>query len=452
MIQDILVGKKSIRAIKKTEILSPAHKQEKSFSEKKERYCEPDKKVEKINNFSENISSKKITKGSQIFLWIVSFSLIAILLFLVSSFFSTASVIITPKSQLIALKDTFEANSSSSPESKDLRFEIMTLKQETSKSIETDGEEDVERKSTGKAVIYNNYSQTKQRLINNTRLESIDGLIYRIRQSIDVPGYKTVSGKRVPGSVEVEIIADTAGDKYNMKISDLKGDFTIPGFKGNPKYSAFYGRLSSDITGGFVGKVKKVSEEKLSAGVSELKNTLKENLLKELYQKIPEQYVVFKDNYYIEYNQITDEQPESDKYNIKEEATINALMFKKTNLAEFLAKQKIKNYDGFPVDILWGDDLSVLATSTEANPWTQKTLKFKFTGVANLVWIYDSTGLTNLLLGQDKSIINSFVNNEFKDSIKNISAIIRPQWKSTFPDKISKIKLFDSVRNTNITN
>jgi hypothetical protein len=348
------------------------------------------------------------------------------------------------------LDDTFTVTSK--PSTAGLFFEVMTIKKTSTKNLDTDGEENVERKSVGKAVVYNSYSTSNQRLITNTRLESTNSLIYRIRDSVDVPGYKMVDGKKVPGSVEVEIIADTAGDKYNMKIADLKGDFKIPGFKGNPKYDGFYARLSADTTGGLIGKVKKVSETKLATEKEVLDKALNEDLIKELYQKKPEQYEIFKDNYFISYKNIPDTESNSDKYALTEEGTINALMFKKDVLASFIAKSKIKDFAGEPVEIIFADDIAVSIVSTNPEPWTEDSLKIKFAGNAKIVWSYDSKSLLGYLLGQNKSIIDDLVSDKFKTSIKSMSVVIRPQWKKTFPEKDNRIKLFDTIKGKEVIN
>lgn len=448
LVQDIIVHKKGIHTIKRGDISSRP-----IVEDRKEIQRPAEKKIviEKVERFSSSESPQKITRSSQVFLWLLSFLSVAILIFILSSFFSTANLTVTPKSAGVSLDDTFTASANTTAGS-GLYFEVMTIKKTGTKELATDGEEKVERKATGKAIIYNNYSTSKQYLIINTRLETSAGLVYKIRDSVNVPGYKIISGSKVPGSIEVDIIADTAGDTYNMKISDLKGDFTIPGLKGSTKYTNFYARLSTDITGGFIGTVKKVSDEKLTAGTSELRNQLKEDLLVELYQKKPENYALFKDNYFIEYTDRPDQQTDKDKYEISEEASINAIIFKKEDLAEFIAKTKIEKFDtNQPVDMLWGDDLSVSVSSTDTKPWTLNSLKFKFKGGATIVWSYDKDILIQSILGQNKNVINQLVNDKFKPAIQSMSVIIRPQWKSSFPENSNKIRIYDSVREANIT-
>lgn len=388
------------------------------------------------------VENGKISKNSRIFLWILSVACVGALIFFLSSFFATAEVTITPKKESITLSDTYTINLKK--EIPGLHYEVMTIEKTLSKPLETDGEENVERKAIGKAILYNNFSTGNQRLINNTRLESSNGLIYRIRQSVEIPGIKTVNGVKTPGSIEVEIIADQAGDTYNMKVSDFKGDFTIPGFQGSTKYSGFYGRLSQDTAGGFIGKVKKVSSDKLSAGREELKNNLKTELIKDAFSQKPDQYILFNNNYYIAMSDLPDSSEDKD-YNILEKGTIYAIIFNKDELSSFLAKNKIKNFDDSKVEFLWKDNfLSVLSGTTE-KPWTESSLQIKFSGDADIVYFYDKNEILADIAGQNKSIVSDILEKN-KNSILDMSAKIQPGWLKSFPKNSAKIKIIDSVR------
>jgi hypothetical protein len=455
IIQDIYMVKKSIRMIKKSDVSDGFYSSEKKIPENKNFNNDLVNKIPVENNTystdetddNEYMEEKKhVTKGSLMLLWIICIISIATLLFLMSSMFATATLKITPKSEMISLNDAYNITSDKNVSTSSLHYEVMTIKKDLSKSLVTDGEESVERKATGKAILYNNFSTGNQRLINNTRLETKDGSIYRIRESVDIPGMKTINGVKTPGSIEVDIIAYMPGDKYNMKLSDFKGDFTIPGFQGSTKYTGFYGRLSTDMTGGLIGNVKKVSDDKIQAGRTELQNTLKDGLIKEVYAKNPDQYILFKNSYYLGCNDLADDSS-SDGYKITEECSINAIVFNKDVLAAFIASNKIKNFDNSKVDIIWNDNDTVVFSGNTVKPWNETSIKAKFTGLARVVWLYDASGILSSIIGQDKSIINSVIENN-KNSLTEIQATIRPMWKNTFPENDKKIKIIDTIRDT----
>lgn len=102
------------------------------------------------------------------------------------------------------------------------------------------------KKARGKVVIYNEYSSESQTLISTTRLEAEGGKIFRIVKNVVIPGASNVGGQLKPGAIEAEIIADQAGGEYNIEATR----FSIPGFKGGPKFEKFYATSDLPTTGG----------------------------------------------------------------------------------------------------------------------------------------------------------------------------------------------------------
>lgn len=447
IIQDIYV-KKSIRNIKKSDIRDGFYSEEEHsdgrYHKKQEAIVDkfPIEKHEHKQHHHHIEGKRHVSKDSLIILWTICVISIGTLLFFLSSYFATTSISITPKSQLIVMNDTY--NITSDKNSPGLHFQVMTVTKDLSENPETDGEEYVEKKATGRAVIYNNFSTAKQRLINNTRLETKDGLIYRIRESVEIPGIKTIDGVKTPGSIEVEIIADVAGDKYNMKLTDFKGDFTIPGFKGSTKFNAFYARLNSDVVGGYIGNIKKVSDEKVAEVRTQLKESLKTDLIKDVYSKVPAQYILFNDNYFVQCKDL-DNSVVDGEYLIPEECVLNAIIFNKEELASFIANEKINDFDNSKVEILWNDNNTVSIEGSTEKPWNETVIKAKFSGSIQVVWQFDKNKIIDSILGQNKDIVPNILEDN-KNVISGIEYSIRPMWRNVFPDNPSKIKIIDTVR------
>lgn len=455
IIQDIYIVKKSIRMIKKSDVRDgffsdikrPVPIEVKTVGNdllNKFPIADNTVDVDDTDNFEYIEEKKHVTKDSLMLLWVICIVSIATLLFLLSSVFATATLNITPKNQVLALNDTYNITSDKTVSTSTLHFEVMSITKDMSKNLETDGEEYVQNKAMGKVILYNNFSTSNQRLIINTRLESKEGLIYKTVRSVVIPGIKTINGVKTPGSVEVGIAADDVGDKYNMKLTDLKGDFTIYGFKGTPKYTAFYGRLSADLVGGFVGNLKKVSDEKLAAGRKDLTDNLKTELIKEIYSKVPDQYILFNNNYYVQCNDL-DDSTVNKEYTITEKCSLNAVVFNKDMLASFIAGNKINSFDNSKVDIMWNDNDSVSLQGVTEKPWNETSIKATFTGPAQIIWTYNAADILSSIAGQDKNIINSIIQNN-KNSLTEIQATIRPMWRNTFPENTQKIKIVDTIR------
>lgn len=135
--------------------------------------------------------------------------------------------------------------------SKTIPAQVFEYESNTTQTFKATSKKYVEEKATGIITIYNNYSSDPQTLVASTRFEAPNGLIYRLKNQIVIPGAQIKDGKIISSSIDAEIIADKPGKEYNSgPISKL----TIPGFKGSPKYNGFYGEVKQEVKGGFIGE------------------------------------------------------------------------------------------------------------------------------------------------------------------------------------------------------
>ncbi|MEK9182259.1 MAG: hypothetical protein AAB781_01570 [Patescibacteria group bacterium] len=385
----------------------------------------------------ENIKKRNVPK---IIIWTIALLSLIFLLFSATSFFSTATVIIVPKIARVTLNDSYLVRKDALPS--ELQFEVMTLRKKASKQLEATETENSKIKASGKIIVYNNFSAAPQRLIINTRFESGKGLIYKIPESIVVPGFKSVGGNRIPGSVETKVFADEPGNKYNMKVSDLKGDFKIPGFKGDKRYDYFYARLKTDIAGGTSGLIKKVPAKILDDARSELRANIKSELIKEAYATKPQSSVLFADASYIDYLSLPDSSPSADKVEISESAAFYGIIFDEDKLSSYVAKKNLPDYDGAPVNLTMDDNAAVsISNNSKVNPWESDILSLSLRGGANIVWTYDESLLRKSLAGQGTDRDNLKRILSFHSGIKEISAKVRPIWKHSFPSNPAKINI-----------
>lgn len=440
IIQDIIVkNKRSIRQIPISGIKSFPKKEIRKIERKDYNENEGDNQSYTNKENRLNRGGKKIQKT---IIWLIATFSIALFLYAISSYFSTATVTITPKVASVTLNDTFIAKKEALAGT--LRYEVMTFQKKNSKQLEATETENSNIKASGKIVIYNNYGPATQRLIKNTRLESSSGLIYKIPESITVPGKKIVGGKSIPGSIETLIFADESGEKYNLKVSELKGDFKVVGFKGDKKYNLFYGRAKTDISGGSSGLIKKVPDKLVLQTRSDLRASLKEELVKEAQSLKPESSLLFDNAFFIDYITLPDSDLGGDKVGINESATFYGIIFDKTKLASYLAKEKISDYNESPVDLILDKDVEIgISGSSKLKPWEGDAISISFKGKADFIWVYDKVALQNKLAGQNKKELNNILSSDF--GIKEAKGVIRPIWKHSFPANFKKIKIENSL-------
>lgn len=175
---------------------------------------------------------------------------------------SKTEIGIWPKMESLALEGEFTVDVSRQKAdlaAKAFPGRALAEEKSTSQEFPATGKAIREDKATGVIQIYNAYSGLPQVLAVSTRFVSADGKVFKTLRKVTVPGATYDKGKLVPSSVSVEIQAAQAGEEYNINPST----FSIPGFAGTPKYTAFYGKTFSATTGGFKGESKQVTQNDL---------------------------------------------------------------------------------------------------------------------------------------------------------------------------------------------
>lgn len=355
---------------------------------------------------------------------------VVILAVIISSLFHSATVSVSPKqlvtdiaASLIAKKDAGGA---------DLPFTLATIKKTGSVTVKASGEEKVEKRASGVIVVYNNYSSAPQRLIKNTRFETPEGLIFRIDQSVTVPGKKGT----LPGSIEATVYADEAGEKYNVGLKD----FTIPGFKGDPRYAAFSAKSkpSAPLAGGFSGLMKVVSDADRKAAQAQIEKDLKLELMKQAGSDISGDLVLFDGAYVMNFVPLSQEAGTNNQVTIREEGTLSAYVFNKKSLSAAAAKVVIKDYKNEPILIENIEDLAFVPKKA-IDPASDKEVSFTLSGNAHFAWAYDEASLKQALLGKSRSEVQAVIA-KFP-MLERVDISMSPFWRRSFPDDVAKISI-----------
>lgn len=348
------------------------------------------------------------------------------LIFVILTVFDGATLSYTPKSTLVSFEeDKYSATKSGTG----LIFSVIKISKDKGLSVSASGESQVSRKASGTIIVYNNATTQGQRLRATTRFETPEGKIYRTQNDITVPGKKMVSGKEIPGSIEVTVYAEEPGVDYNIGLSD----FTLPGLKGGSLFSGVYARSKTPMTGGFVGTEKSVSESDKTKTMAELEESLREELISEARAQVPDGFVLLPNLSSFSFEEL----PQTESSNrsstmLNLRGNLEGTMFNAVDLATHIAKEKASLAPGDLVDILELESLELsFAENSPANPLSSNTLNFTVSGQATVVWRTDETALKTDLLGRPEKEFNSVLNNY--PTISDAKATIRPVWKSSFP-------------------
>lgn len=448
IVQDVVPGKRSIRNIelpnrRRPQTSSKVSSRETTDSE--EEFTRPvsiKKEVVKqkdIDNTSDSYSYEyedNNPKSYKKLLYLATTIAVLVLAFGVSAFFKKAVITITPHSKVVSLDASFKAEKDSTGST--LGFQVVSVTKEVQKDLEASGDENVSIKSKGTITIFNNTSQS-QRLIATTRFETPEGLIYRIPNAITVPARTVKDGKTVPGSIDSIVEADQPGDKYNVGLKDFK----IPGFKGDPKYDQIYGRSKSEMTGGFQGIRKVVSDELLSSANVQLENDLKNSLSSEIKSQIPNNFVLYDSGVSYEFSPMSQGETTGSNALIKKRGTAYAFIFDKAALTREIVNNLIPESaeDNIRISNLNNLDFSFTGSILDAEK--VGVLNFKLSGQPEFVWVFDDNSLLSDMSGLSKSDVKQVISRY--PAIKEAYIETYPFWNRSVPQNVDKIEIINTL-------
>jgi len=438
--------KKVIRDIVKTRVVDDRAHHQQARSPRKDKDIEI-KLTPKRKRPTRLSNTRRGLQGSQRWgMWSLAGIIIVILVFVGFFVFSHTVVEVSPVQAQVTVSGDFQAQSTDTVIEGGLPFSVLTVEKEASVTIPATQEKQVQRRAQGTIVVYNAYSSRPQRLIKNTRFETSEGKIYRINSSIEVPGMTKSDGKDIPGSVETMVYADEPGAEYNIGLVD----FTIPGFKGDPRYSAFYARSKTPMTGGVNGTVKIAPDDAIMSAKERVQNTLKADLTDKIHADLPDNVVLYDRGIIFSYSDgdAMEVETEGDVLTIAQKGVAHAMIFNKKDLGSYIAKRYIPNYNDEPVMAHGIEGLTFSFSGKDGAPSDLegiKTVNVHLEGDLSFEWSIDDKALLADLVGSPKADFSKLI--ETYPSVQRARATVRPFWRDTFPSNENDIiikKVYDN--------
>lgn len=377
--------------------------------------------------------------------------LVAVAGYLASVYFSYATFVITAKTIPLAINSTYI--SKNTPENGVLTYELAVVRGNEQIAVSASDGPKVSTSAKGKITVYNSATPQPQLLIAGTRFADQSGRIYRLTSSISVPGYTKPGASIIPGSIVASVVANQPGQSYNITRTDSVSDFKIVAYKGTPKYETVYGRISTDITGGFVGTEKKVDPKVLATATAELKSKITSSLIEEIVGTIPEGYIMYKDAYVTDFSNpiIGGDDPKT--ATISMNGTVYGILFKRDALVKRIAgEQALETFDGLPYEARGLESLEFsIANAQEFSPGKKNTLIIKLKGEALLAGSIPEDELKQKFAGLALSETGDILR-EYKPviEIEQSSGSVTPPWARipSDPTRVTIEILPESIQTT----
>ena len=367
-------------------------------------------------------------RGRRPFPW--GIAIIALLIIVASGAalyaFADAKVTVTPTSKTTSVAADFTATFNSG----DLPYEIITVDKTVSANVPAESTETVNDPAQGDITIYN-AQEDPQTLIKNTRFESPDGLIFRIQNSVTIPGGSMSS----PGSIKATVYADTGGEQYNIGPTS----FTVPGLKGSASYDKVTAKSTEAFTGGFSGTRASVSDATRDAQNQKSEPALEKSLNDAVQAQLKPGYVVVPGSVFITSAPTTDTVGKDNTVNVNLKGTAVAVALPNAALAKSIAYSALGSYQGEPVQL---KDVSTLKLTPkdEGTPTAEQgSFAFTLSGTATIIYDIDTNKIAGAVAGKNRTAAYSII--QGFPEVSRAILTVRPFWTSTFPNDPSKIQV-----------
>jgi len=282
-------------------------------------------------------STPKISGVNKKYLFL---GLTIILVFFGLSSLSKAQIEIYPKTEIANLNTNLKINEKLTEVSlSSLAIPGKVLENTTilTEEFTSTGKALKEEKATGIIRVYNSYSESSQVLIVNTRFVSKDGKLFRSIKKVTIPGQKIEGGEKVSGFLDIEVMADEAGEEYNIGTST----FSIPGFLGTARYTYFYGESLQPMSGGYKQEIAQKKKKDLDGARNILEKKSKEECRTELEELVLPEYILLPETVeikIIDSGSISKAEQMSEDFIFRSRAECKTIVFKKEDVNSFVGQ------------------------------------------------------------------------------------------------------------------
>ena len=322
-------------------------------------------------------------------------------------------------------------------ESMVLPGQIFEVESEKTQSFPATGQEERAEKASGIVTISNTFSSASQTLLATTRFEAADGKIFRIPEKVTIPGAKIEGGKITASAVDIEVVADEAGEEFNIEPTT----FTIPGFKGTDKFDGFQGESTEVFTGGAVGNVAVVTQEDFDTAQEMLQTSILDEAQTELQSQIGNSFTIVDALIESEILEVTtdrqvDEAGENFEMTVR--ARAKAFAFTEEHLRQIILSNLSERVS--EVKQLQQDSLEITYSEAEKD-FAQGTANFSVNSQAHVKFSVDVDKLREAVAGKGAS------EPELRKAITDFPEIATihvdkwPFWISSVPTNTEKIQV-----------
>ena len=316
--------------------------------------------------------------------------------------------------------------------------QIIFVEKTTEHAVPTTGEETVNSKAHAMITVYN--KQFAAQSMIPSRFEFSDGKIFWSQKSITIPAAKQGGNQVTPGSLDVEVLADKAGEAYNVSCSkEAPCAFTVPAWKGTVKFDQVYGTGVEHFVGGLVGVSKTVTQKDIDDARAGLSTEIKDQALKELREKVPSNFELVEESVQTELSDIKLSHKLKDPTNeitASATATARGMLISPSDLKAII-HETVKAEVGDQK--VAHEDTIITKVNTTRVDIEQGTMELSVNAREEVGWKFDEQTLIRQLAGKSGEEVRTLFSQ--MDRVQEAQMRLWPFWVQSVPKSTNRITL-----------
>ena len=356
-----------------------------------------------------SLPEQKTIRGKMLTTKFVVISFMVAAIFAGGAFYALSprlSVTVVPKKESLRFDFVVVADSKASSldvEKAKIPGQIIPIEKKVSGEFIASAKQNTATKAEGNVELYNEFSSAAQQLVRNTRLRAPNGKIFRLKDAVTIPGATVKNGAvTAPGTISATVIADEAGSAYNIEPSK----FVIPGFEGTAKFSGFYAKSSSMMTGGGAGEGYVATAEDIEKAKVSLRVKLTEESKGYVEANIPKGFVVLENAIEQSSPEFSADQPDiAGKFTAHMIVAYNVFVFSENDIAalteHYLSKRLQDARKALP-------GTRVITYEREAFGPNKETLSFTVKASELVAGSIDEQQIKEVLAGKGRRIFSKY--------------------------------------------
>jgi len=343
-----------------------------------------------------------------------------------------ASITIWPKVEVLSFAQTITADKSVdvvNSSNNTIPAKYFEVVKTNSEDFPATGNASNEGRAKGTIVIFNKSDPVKSLTFKEgTHFMSDSGKLFVTYQKVVVPAGKKSGSKITPGSVQINVEAVEGGSDYNIAPSN----FSVPGLKGTSYYYSVYATSSADMSGGYAGKVKKVTADDIQSAKDTLTQKTKLDAVSDLRNEIPADYIVLDSAIFSEVTNASTKVETGtvvDNFNYQVAVKASTLAFKKADIDEF-AKKYITAQTAEGKSLVDNPEITYSTGLVDVSGG-KATINLDFG--ASVYSSIDKNAISRSLLGKNTSQIEQTLNSSMGEDLSKVDIKFWPFWVKSTP-------------------